>query len=128
MAGRGLTLRENAMHVGAKSRERDGAVHDKKNHIKKNHIKKLLVPLFLFAPAMVGIDPALAACNNPAPTTGQTVVCDTSPPNPDAAGVQAAPGSTGVAVNIGAGASVTVQRVVTTTAVRVDTSSQVTND
>ena len=111
------------MHVGAKSGERDGAAHDK-----KNHIKKLLVPLFLFAPAMVGIDPALAACNNPAPTTGQTVVCDASPPNPDAAGVQAAPGSTGVAVNIGAGASVTVQRVVTTTAVRVDTSSQVTND
>jgi hypothetical protein len=108
------------MHVGGKSRDRDGVACDK-----KNHIKKLLVPLFLFAP---GIDPALAACNNPAPTTGQTVVCDTSPPNPDAAGVQAAPGSTGVAVNIGAGASVTVQRVVTTTAVSVDTSSQVTNN
>jgi hypothetical protein len=53
MAGRGLTQRENAMHVGGKSRERDGVAHDK-----KNHIKKLLVPPFLFAAAMIGIDPA----------------------------------------------------------------------
>jgi type V secretory pathway adhesin AidA len=111
------------MHAGAKSRERDSAALDK-----KNHIRKFLAPLFLVAPAMVGIDPASAACNNHAPTTGQTVVCDTSAPNPDAAGAQAAAGSTGVAVNIAAGAGVAVQRVVTTTAVSVDTGSKVTND
>ena len=111
------------MHVGGKSCERDGTARDK-----KNHIKKLFIPLFLLAPAMVGIDPALAACNNHAPTTGLTAACDTSSPNPDTLGVQAVGGSTGVAVNIGAGASVTVQRVVTTTAISVDTSSQVTNN
>lgn len=87
-----------------------------------------LAPWLLFAVAIMSADPALAACDNQAPTTGQTATCDTSPPNPDTLGVQAVGGSTGVAVNIGAGAGVTVQRVTTTTAVSVDTSSQVTND
>jgi hypothetical protein len=47
---------------------------------------------------------AHAACSDNAPTTGQTVTCDTSPPNPDPIGVIAQPGSTDVTVDILSGA------------------------
>lgn len=51
--------------------------------------------------------PAFAACNNLAPTNGQTVTCDTSAPNPAPAGVQAAAGSSNVTVNVLQGAGIT---------------------
>lgn len=49
-----------------------------------------------------------AACNNLAPTTGQTVTCDSGAPNPSTLGVEAAPGSTHVVVNVLSGAELDV--------------------
>ncbi len=51
-------------------------------------------------------DAALAACNNNAPASGQTVTCDTSAPNPDTTGVQALAGSSNVTVNVLSGAAI----------------------
>ncbi len=88
-------------------------------------------PLFLFlciSTAVIASDDARAACDNSAPTSGQVATCDTSAPNPDTIGVRATPGSTGVAVNVGAGSSVTVQRTTSPTVISVDSGSQVTND
>lgn len=106
------------------------AVRDNKNNKVCKIRADLLAStaLIVLAVAGAGSGPVLAACNNHAPAAGQTAVCDTSAPNPDTLGVQAVPGSTGVAVNIGAGASVAVQRITSPTAISVDTSSQVTND
>ena len=50
---------------------------------------------------------AFAACDNLAPATGQTVTCSPSAPNPSPAGVQAAAGSSNVAVNVLQGAGIT---------------------
>jgi outer membrane autotransporter protein len=47
---------------------------------------------------------AYAACDNPAPNTGQAVTC--SGPVPDTAGVTAVPGSTGVTVLVQPGATI----------------------
>ncbi len=104
-----------------RSCDRDRTAPDRAVHL------RYLAPSLACAAAIIGAGPAIAACGNHTPATGQTATCDTSPPNPDTLGVQAVGGSTGVAVNIGAGASIAVQRVTTTTAVSVDTSSQVTN-
>lgn len=48
--------------------------------------------------------PAMAACNATAPTTGQTVTCDTSPPNPETNGIVTADGSFDIQINILPGA------------------------
>lgn len=50
---------------------------------------------------------ALAACDNLAPVSGQTVTCSTAAPNPSPAGVQAAAGSSNVTVNVLQGAGIT---------------------
>lgn len=110
------------MHVREWSCNPDRVAVDKAIHL------KWLVPFLLSAVAVMRADLAFAACGNHAPTTGQTVVCDTSAPNPDTSGVQAAGGSTGVAVNVGAGAEIAVQRATTPTAVSVDTNSRATNN
>lgn len=49
-----------------------------------------------------------AACDNVTPSTGQTVTCDSSAPNPDTTGIAATPGSTHVTVNILPGAELDV--------------------
>ncbi|WP_407167653.1 hypothetical protein [Bradyrhizobium sp. ORS 111] len=51
--------------------------------------------------------PTFAACDNLAPTSGQTVTCGTSAPNPAPAGVQAVAGSSNVTVNVLQGAGIT---------------------
>ena len=56
-------------------------------------------------------DAALAACNNNAPASGQTVTCNTSAPNPDTTGVQALAGSSNVTVNVLSGAAITVNAI-----------------
>jgi hypothetical protein len=58
--------------------------------------------------AFFGAGPALAACNNHDPATGQTVTCDASAPNPDTTRVEAATGSTDVAVIVQPGAALDV--------------------
>jgi hypothetical protein len=70
---------------------------------------------------------AHAVCSDNAPTTGQTVTCDTSQPNPDLNGVIAEAGSTEVTVDIlsGAGISTSGSDV---TAVLVRTDSEVDNE
>lgn len=44
--------------------------------------------------------PAVAACDNTAPNSGQTVTCDTSSPNPATTPIAAVPGSSNVTVNV----------------------------
>lgn len=51
---------------------------------------------------------AIAACSSTAPTSGTTVTCDTSAPNPSTTPVQAAAGSNNVTVNVLSGAQLTV--------------------
>ncbi len=51
---------------------------------------------------------ARAGCDNHAPATGQTVVCDSSAPNPETSGVVAAAGSTDVAVVVESGAALEI--------------------
>lgn len=67
---------------------------------------------------------AHAACDLHAPTSGQTVTCDTAAPNPDTTNVQAAAGSTGVVVGIQSGAGLSVG---STAGVHVRDQSQVIN-
>ena len=76
---------------------------------------------------LVVAEPAEAACNNVAPTTGQTVTCDSSAPNPFTLGVAAAGGSTNVIVNINPGSQLSVTRATTPVVTSVDTGSQITN-
>lgn len=71
---------------------------------------------------------ALANCDLPSPTTGQTVTCTTAAPNPDTTGVQAVVGSTNVTVNVQPGAGISVVRTTTPTPVSVQSSSQVFNN
>jgi hypothetical protein len=55
------------------------------------------------------VEPARAACTPTlTPTTGQTVTCDSSQPNPVTTGVVAQPGSTNVTVNMLSGAQLNV--------------------
>jgi hypothetical protein len=55
------------------------------------------------------IDAARAACTPTlAPTTDQTVTCDSSQPNPVTTGITAQPGSTNVTVNMLSGAQLNV--------------------
>jgi hypothetical protein len=49
---------------------------------------------------------AWAVCNNNSPTTGQTVTCSTTAPNPDTTGIYIADGNTGVTVNVLPGAEI----------------------
>jgi hypothetical protein len=84
--------------------------------------------LGLVAAALGGWAPAAhAACSDNAPTTGQTVTCDTSPPNPDLNGVIAEAGSTDVTVNVLSGAGIITSANNDVTAVQVRTDSQVHN-
>ena len=76
---------------------------------------------------LVVAEPAEAACNNVAPTTGQTVTCDSSAPNPFTLGVAAAGGSTNVIVNINPGSQLSVTRATTPVVTSVDTGSQINN-
>lgn len=48
--------------------------------------------------------PAMAACDATAPTTGQTVICDASPPNPETDGIVIPEGSTDIHISILPGA------------------------
>ncbi|MGF6721303.1 outer membrane autotransporter protein [Paraburkholderia sp. GAS41] len=57
---------------------------------------------------MLSFDPAVAACNHTAPTTGQTVTCDGSTPNPSTTPVVALSGSTHVTVDVLPGAELDV--------------------
>jgi uncharacterized protein with beta-barrel porin domain len=70
---------------------------------------------------------ALADCTSAAPGTGATVTCDSNPPNPFTAGVNAVPGSSNVTINVGTGAAVAVQNTVVLTATSVIDSSRITN-
>jgi len=54
--------------------------------------------------AIAGLREAEAACNITQPTSGQTVVCDTAPPNPTFTVISAAAGSTNVTVTLLTGA------------------------
>jgi outer membrane autotransporter protein len=65
-------------------------------------------PLCLGVIWLVRCAASTAACSNDAPTSGATVTCDTSAPNPSTTGVQAAPNSTNVTVNVRAGAELDV--------------------
>lgn len=49
---------------------------------------------------MAGAFPAWAGCDNPAPTTGQTVTCSSQLPNPDTVPVTGAAGSSTITVNV----------------------------
>jgi len=51
---------------------------------------------------------AEAACDNLEPESGQTATCTSAPPNPDTQAVQAVAGSTGVTVEVQAGAGLAV--------------------
>ncbi len=59
--------------------------------------------LFLFRPVI-----GMADCNNATPSTGQTVTCSTTLPNPSTTPVAAVAGSTNVTVNVLAGAELNV--------------------
>src|SRR5260370_6999825 len=50
--------------------------------------------------AIAGLREAEAACNITQPTSGQTVVCDTAPPNPTFTVISASAGSTNVTVTL----------------------------
>jgi type V secretory pathway adhesin AidA len=49
---------------------------------------------------MAGAFPAWAGCDNPAPTTGQTVTCSSQLPNPDTVPVTSAAGSSTITLNV----------------------------
>lgn len=53
-------------------------------------------------------EPALAACDNSAPVSGQSVSCTSAAPNPTTTGVSATAGSTNVTVNVQTGAELDV--------------------
>jgi outer membrane autotransporter protein len=57
---------------------------------------------------LVPFEPAFAACDTTAPISGQTVTCSNSAPNPSAAPVAAATGSTNVSVNVLSGAELAI--------------------
>ena len=58
---------------------------------------------------LLRLQPALAACDNSTPATGQTVTCSgTTSPNPTTTPVAATSGSTNVTVNVAAGAELDV--------------------
>lgn len=52
--------------------------------------------------------PAWAGCDNTAPTTGQTVTCTATVPNPQPTSVVSSPGSNTITVNVQSGASIGV--------------------
>lgn len=64
-----------------------------------------------FASGLVVSTDALAACGSTAPTSGMTVVCDNSAPNPSTVGIQAAVGSSNINVIVQPGAGLTVSGV-----------------
>lgn len=88
---------------------------------------RLLLILTAAAGSLADVAPAIAACDISVPISGQTVTCDTSPPNPDTTGVHAAGGSTNVVVNAGNGAAIAVLRGVTNSGIRVEAGSQINN-
>jgi outer membrane autotransporter protein len=75
----------------------------------KPHVLSVNIAGLLRASALGGLMlsapfAALANCDNQAPATGQTTTCDSTAPNPETVGVQAAAGSTDVTVNVLGGA------------------------
>lgn len=91
------------------------------------------LPVLLSASALSAVhliltaDPAAAACSNSAPTSGQTVACNASAPNPATVGVDAVAGSTNVTINIGAGSAISIQRAIGRDGASVVSGSQITN-
>ncbi len=77
---------------------------------------------------LLASDAALAACSSSAPTSGQTVTCDSSAPNPTSSAVTAAPGSSNVTVNIQSGSALTITRATSVTGVNVGDGSTINND
>lgn len=77
--------------------------------------------------ALFASSSAIAACSSAAPASGQTVTCDTAPPNPTSTNIQAAPGSSNVIVNIEPNSSLSIARTTSPVAVGVDTESQINN-
>ena len=71
------------------------------------------------------VEPARAACTpTVTPTTGQTVTCDTAPPNPVTTAIVSQPGSTNVTINMLSGAQLNVN----SNAVVLNAGGQVTNN
>jgi type V secretory pathway adhesin AidA len=96
--------------------------------IRQAGIVSFVLPMVTAASGLLlGSAPAAAACDNATPATGQTVTCDTSPPNPDTVGVHAAAGSSNVVVNSGNGAAIAVLRGATNSGIRVESASTITN-
>lgn len=77
--------------------------------------------------ALFASSSAIAACSSAAPASGQTVTCDTAPPNPTSTNIQAVPGSSNVIVNIEPNSSLSIARTTSPVAVGVDTESQINN-
>ncbi len=71
--------------------------------------------------------PALAACSASAPTTGQSVTCDATAPNPDVTGSRATAGSSNVTITIDPGATVAVPRTTSPVVTSVETNSAIIN-
>lgn len=71
---------------------------------------------------------AHAACSSGAPSSGQTVACDASAPNPSTSAVTATPGSSSVTVNIQNGSALAITRAISTTGVRVVDDSTISNN
>ncbi|MBO6636847.1 MAG: autotransporter domain-containing protein [Roseitalea sp.] len=79
------------------------------DHAIASHLQKLCAGTAcatVLAVLAMPSDSAHAACDNNAPTTGETVTCDAVPPNPDTAGI-IGPTSDDVTVNVGPGSGVT---------------------
>ena len=71
------------------------------------------------------VEPVRAACTpTVTPTTGQTVTCDTNPPNPVTTAIISQPGSTNVTINMLSGAQLNVS----SDAVVLDAGGQVNNN
>ena len=102
--------------------------------LRKPNARPLLAPLVRYCiPGLTFCNIALsgaayAACSNTAPDSGQTASCDTTPPNPTTTNIKSVPGSTNVAVDIGAGSGLSVTRTISPVVVSVDSGSQITND
>ena len=77
--------------------------------------------------ALLASSSAIAACSSTAPASGQTVTCDTAPPNPTSTNIQAAPGSSNVIINIEPNSTLAIARTTAPVAVGVDSNSQINN-
>lgn len=71
---------------------------------------------------------ANAACNGNTPSSGQTVTCDVSAPNPSTTAVTAAPGSASVTVDVQSGSALSITRAISTTGIRVVDDSIINNN